>query len=254
MQSIYGFGQAEVRLFLEVSQGTLGSVQAVHPQLTANFRSTPSIVGWVNNAFHDVMPGDDREHGGVKYRPSQASRNDSGVVPVIQPFVEDNFGDEEAEWIAKIVRKHLGANHTVAVLVRARPHVIKTIQAFRKHGIAYEARDIDELQNEQHILDILSLTRGMLHVGDRLSWLACLRAPWCGLTLIDLSALAEGQRGRSILELLKDPERIAALSLDGRLRAVRTGEILEAAVHQVGHHPIRKIVESAWLALEGQPP
>ena len=48
-----------------------------------------------------------------------------------------------------------------------------------------------------------------------------------------------------------DPERIAALSLDGRLRAVRTGEILEAAVRQVGHHPIRKIVESVWLSLGG---
>ena len=251
MQSIYGFRQAEVRLFLEVAQGILGSVRLEHLQLTANFRSTPSIVGWVNNAFKDVMPEDDREHGGVKYRSSQASRSEPGAAPVIRPFIEDNLGEEEAEWIVKVARKHIAPKHTVAVLVRARSHVVKTIQAFRKHGIAYEAREIDGLQNEQHILDILSLTRAVLHVGDRLSWLACLRAPWCGLNLADLSALAEGQRGRSVLELLKDPERLGALSLDGRQRAIRTGEILEAAVHEIGHHPIRKIVESVWLALGG---
>ncbi len=251
MQSIYGFRQAEVKLFLEVAQGIFGSVRLQHLQLTANFRSTPSLVDWVNNAFRDVMPEEDWEHGGVQYRPSQASRSESGASPVIQPCIEDNLGEEEAEWIAKVAKKRLASNHSVAVLVRARSHVVRTIQAFRKHGIAYEAREIDELQNEQHILDILSLTRAVLHVGDRLSWLACLRAPWCGLNLADLSALAEGQRGRSLLELLKDPERFGALSLDGRRRAVRTGEILEAAVHQVGHHPIRKIVESVWLALGG---
>ncbi len=251
MQSIYGFRQAEVRLFLEVAQGTLGPVRLGHLRLTANFRSTPPIVEWVNTAFQAIMPEDDHEHGGVKYQPSEASRRESGLVPVIQPFVEDNLGDDEAEWIAKVARKHLAANHTVAVLVRARSHVVKTIQALRKHGIAYEAREIDELQNEQHILDVLSLTRAVLHVGDRLSWLACLRAPWCGLTLADLSALVEGQRGRSVLELLNDPERIAALSVDGRFRAVRASEILKAAVERVGHHPIRKIVESVWLSLGG---
>ncbi len=251
MQSIYGFRQAEVKLFLEVARGIFGSVRLDHLQLTANFRSTPSIVDWVNNAFKEVMQEDDWEHGGVKYQPSEASRRESSSASVIRPFIEDNLGGEEAEWIAKVASKHLASNHTVAVLVRARPHVVRTIQAFRKHGIAYEAREIDELQNEQHVLDILSLTRTVLHVGDRLSWLACLRAPWCGLNLADLSALAEGQRGRSVLELLKDPERLGALSLDGRQRAIRTGEILEAAVHQIGHHPIRKIVESVWLALGG---
>lgn len=251
MQSIYGFRQAEVKLFLEVARGALGSVRLNHLQLTANFRSTPSIVEWVNTAFENIMAEDDHEHGGVKYQPSQASRSESGTAPIIQPFVEDNLGDDEAEWIAKVARKHLALNHSVAVLVRARSHVAKTIQALRKHSIKYEAREIDVLQNEQHILDVLSLTRAALHVADRLSWLACLRAPWCGLTLTDLSALVEGQRGRSVLELLNDPARIAALSIDGRVRAVRTGEVLEAAVTQVGHHPIRKIVESVWLSLGG---
>jgi ATP-dependent helicase/nuclease subunit A len=135
--------------------------------------------------------------------------------------------------------------------VRARSHSVKIIQEFRKQGIDYEAREIDELQNEQHILDVLALARAILHAGDRLSWLACLRAPWCGLTLADLSALAEGQPRRIVLELLHDPDRIGAMSIDGRLRAVRTGEILEAAVRQVGRHPIRKIVESAWVTLGG---
>jgi len=251
MQSIYGFRQAEVRLFLEAARGRLGSVRLEHLQLSANFRSTPAIVNWVNGALQGLMDEDDTEHGAVKYRRSEASRSEPGAVPVIKAFVEDNYGEEEAEWIAQVARKQLKSGKTVAVLVRARPHVVKTIEALRKHDIHYEAREIDELQNEQHILDILSLTRAVLHVGDRLAWLACLRAPWCGLRLEDLSALVEGERDRTVLELMFDPDRIAALSSDGRVRAVRAGEILATAVREVGHHPIRKIVESLWLSLGG---
>jgi ATP-dependent helicase/nuclease subunit A len=250
MQSIYGFRQAEVRLFLDATQGAFQSVRLEHLKLTANFRSTTSIVEWVNQIFSEVMKEDDFEHGGVKYRRSVASRSAPAVRPFIQAYIEDN-GDEEADWIAATAKKHLVAGDTVAVLVKARSHSVKTIQAFRKHGIPYEAREIDELQNEQHILDILALVRAILHAGDRLSWLACLRAPWCGLTLADLSALAEGQSRRSVLELLYDPERIAAMTIDGRTRAIRTGEILAAAVRQVGHHPIRNVVESAWASLGG---
>jgi ATP-dependent helicase/nuclease subunit A len=253
MQSIYGFRQAEVRLFLEVVRGLLGSVRLEHLRLTANFRSQPSIVTWVNRLFDEIMPSDDYEHGGVKFQETVASRQEPGATPVIEAFIEDADGGEEAEWVAQTAKRHLHPGKTVAVLVKARSHVVKTIQAMRKHGIGYEAIEIDELQDQQHVLDVLSITRAILHVGDRLSWLACLRAPWCGSTLADLSALVEEQPRSTVtvMELLFTPERVAAMSLDGRLRAVRTGEILAAAVREVGRRPIRELVESVWLSLGG---
>ena len=107
------------------------------------------------------------------------------------------------------------------------------------------------LKEEQHILDLISLTRAVLHLGDRLSWLACLRAPWCGLTLADLSLLAENERDRTILDLLSDPQKIASLSPDGRSRAVRVQEILSHAVSNAGRVPLRDLVEQTWMRLGG---
>jgi ATP-dependent exoDNAse (exonuclease V) beta subunit len=83
------------------------------------------------------------------------------------------------------------------------------------------------------------------------AWLACLRAPWCGLTLADLAALAENEQERTILDLISDPAKIAALSADGRSRVTRVQQVLAEAVANVGRLPLRELVEKAWLALGG---
>lgn len=250
MQSIYRFREAEVSLFLQCwGRKQLGSVRLTPLRLTSNFRSTPEIVDWTQATLAPIMREDDPHDGGVKLRPARAVRDHSGLEPKLIPLVGDN-GNEEAQTILGIIRR-APSKGEIAILVRSRTQVITLLPALREAGIAYEAIDIDGLKDEQHILDLLSLTRALLHVGDRISWLACLRAPWCGLMLADLSALAEGEPKRVILDLLLDGAKIASLSPDGRMRAVRVGEILSAAVGQVGRLSLRELVEKTWMALGG---
>lgn len=254
MQSIYGFRQAEVSLFLDAAEGRLGQVALDRLQLTANFRSTRAITEWVNSQMSAVMTVDDRDSGAVSFRSSEAQRADVGSEPVFQPFFGSDAGQAEAEWIARLARQKLDEGQKVAVLVRARSHVVEILRAFRRAEggpVPYEAIEIDPLEEQQHVLDVLSIARAILHVGDRVAWLACLRAPWCGLSLADLSALAEGSPDKTILELLEDVDRIATLSPDGRLRAVRCGEILRSAVECAARRPIRSLVEAVWLKLGG---
>lgn len=258
MQSIYGFRQAEVSLFLDAAEGRLGHVALDRLQLTANFRSTRAITEWVNSRMSTVMTVDDRDSGAVCFRPAEAQRVEPnggpGSEPVFQPFFGSDGVEAEAEWIARLARQRLDEGQKVAVLVRARSHVVEILRAFRQAeggAVPYEAIEIDQLKEQQHVLDVLSIARAILHVGDRVSWLACLRAPWCGLSLADLSALGEGSPDQTILELLEDVDRIAMLSLDGRLRAVRCGEILRSAVECAGRRPIRALVEAVWLKLGG---
>ncbi len=244
MQSIYRFREAEVGLFLDCwEKEQLGDVRLHRLNLETNFRSTPEIVSWVAEKIGPTMAED-----AVKFRASTAYRERSGVDPKLVSFLEDN-GQLEAIEIVKVVKE--ATAKSMAILVRSRSHVNAILPALRRAEIPYRAIEIDALQTQQHIIDLLSLTRAILHLGDRVSWLACLRAPWCGLNLADLSALAEREPNRTILDLLSDPAKIAALSVDGRLRALRVQEILAKAVGDVGRLPLRKLVEGTWFALGG---
>ncbi len=250
MQSIYRFREAEVALFLGAwKQQRLGSVRLTPIRLVTNFRSTSEIVTWTEATLGPAMREEDAAHGAVQFQPSQASRPETGIGPQLIPFVDDN-GAAEAKEVVQIVQRSQGKGE-IAILVRSRAHIVSILPALRSAGIPYEALEIDELQAQQHILDLLSLTRALLHVGDRVSWLACLRAPWCGLTLADFSALAEQSSTQPIFDLLSDPERIARLSPDGRVRAVEVQELFSAALEQVGRVGLRTLVEQLWLALGG---
>jgi hypothetical protein len=47
--------------------------------------------------------------------------------------------------------------------------------------IDFESVEITKLQSHLLTRDLFSLTKALLHLGDKLAWLSVLRAPWCGL-------------------------------------------------------------------------
>ena len=248
MQSIYRFREAEISLFLKCWEDRqLGSVRLEPLRLTTNFRSTPEIVQWTEATFAAIMAEDNIAESAVQFRPAQAERPKSKTKPQLIPLIDDG-GEQEAQEIIRLIERG-PKNGTTAILVRSRSHIKDILPVLRRAGIVYEAIEIDALEEEQHVLDLISLTRALVHLGDKVSWLACLRAPWCGLTLADLSALAEKEPDRTVLDLLSDPAKIAALSPEGRSRALRVQEILSAAVSSVGHMPLLDFVERTWLEL-----
>lgn len=239
MQSIYRFRQAEVAFFLQCrDKQRLGAVRLERARLTANFRSTREIVDWAQERFATILGFDDLAQGNVGLRPASAMRTDTGAVPEVIPFVDDGRS-AQAQKVVELTRRSMKQGD-VAILVRGRSHLLEILPKLRDAGIRYEAIDIDQLCEEQHILDLISITRAILHVGDRLSWLACLRAPWCGLNLTELTTIAEGDPNSIILE------RISLVP-----RATRIGEVLREAVEAVGRLPLRDLVERTWLALGG---
>ena len=250
MQSIYRFREAEVGLFLRCwHEKQLGSVRLEQVALKTNFRSTPELIGWVQQTIGPIMAQEDPRLGAVLFRPSTANRKPHGLGARVVPLIEDGGAAEAAE-IVKVIRDAPG-EPSIAILVRARAHVAAILPALRKANVGYKAIEIEALKDQQHVMDVLSLTRAVLHLGDRVSWLACLRAPWCGLTLADLSALTENEPNRTVLDLLSDESKAAGLSPDGRGRAARLQAVLSQAVGNVGRMPLRELVEKTWLALGG---
>jgi ATP-dependent exoDNAse (exonuclease V) beta subunit len=117
--------------------------------------------------------------------------------------------------------------------------------------LAYQAVEIEALDQRQAIQDLLALTRALHHRADRVNWLAILRAPWCGLVLADLHALAADDHRSTIWQLMQDEARMNRLSADGQQRLAHVRSVLaEAYAHQGQHRP-RRWVEGIWQALGG---
>src|SRR5262249_17485186 len=95
---------------------------------------------------------------------------------------------------------------------------------------------------------LYALTRALMHLGDRIAWLAVLRAPWCGLTLADLLLLGSEDGGGLISERMGD---VAYLSADGRKRVERVRAVLAPLGKTRLRGALRERVEGAWLALGG---
>lgn len=254
MQSIYGFREAEVGLFLQARKNGVGAIRPISLALSVNFRSCPRVVDWVNRALRDAFPlEEDILSGAVTYEPSvafKADRSDSCVR--FHPFV-GHGQDAEAERVVEIIAEAQAARPggTIAVLVHARGHLNGIVSALRRRGKRFRAVEIDALGDRPVVRDLMSLTQALLHPGDRVAWLSILRAPWCGLTLKDLEALVAGDAASAVWDRLQDREIRGRLSPDAVSRTDRLIPILANAFALRGRIPPRRLVEGVWTALGG---
>jgi ATP-dependent helicase/nuclease subunit A len=252
MQSIYGFRQAEVRAFLELAEEGIGEVRFDVERLQTNFRSAPPIVSWINACFAHLMPAvDDRNRGAIAFRPStaasvQAGMHDSGVeLAAFSTRAAESHAI--AAMIAAAIEQH--PQWRIAVLVRARSHAREIAVSLRAGNIAFRAVDIEPLQDRAVVRDIIMLTRALLHLGDRIAWLAILRAPWAGLSLADLLTISRS--AALVWDALQDDVVLAGLSHDGRSRCMRVRITLIAAFTVRNDSSMARWIERTWLALGG---
>jgi ATP-dependent exoDNAse (exonuclease V) beta subunit len=254
MQSIYRFREAEVSLFLQAKHSGLGSVKLEPIELGTNRRSQEGLVKWFNESFPRVLPAqEDQTSGAVPYLP--ASPHEPALPGAAVTWHCGYDREEEAEKVVAIVREASGSK---AILVRNRAHLDEIVPALKEAGVRFRALDIEQLGEKQVVQDLYALTRALLHLGDRIAWLACLRAPWCGLTLADLLGLSVGppdeggaeytSAGSLVFDRLND---VVHLSADGRARVDRVHSVLAPLVENRLRGSLRERVEGAWLALGG---
>jgi len=252
MQSIYRFREADVGLFINVQhQQALGDVQLRPLQLSVNFRSERAVVDWVNKTFRLAMPAQASvTSGAVSYTASEAFNDHSASAAVTLHPLIDADKKQEAELVCDQVREAIERNDTVAILVRNKSHLAQITTQLKDQNLAYQAVEIETLSQQPVIRDLTSLTCALLHLADRTAWLAILRAPWCGLTLMDLESLA-GQSNQSIWTLLNNEERLRVLSADGQLRTKRLRVVLKQALIQRRRITLSRWIEGVWIALGG---
>ncbi len=258
MQSIYRFREAEVGLYLRARIEGIGGVPLTPLTLTVNFRSQRGVVDWVNRAFELVMPdAEDLASGAVPYVRSQAQHQSDSDEEVVHVHALGSFDRAaEAQRVVEIVRweqseESENTNKNIVLLVRARGHLLHIAQALREAGLSFQAVEIEALGQRPVVQDLSALTRALFHPADRIAWLALLRAPWCGLTLADLLALAADDHRATLWTLMRDDARVQTLSANGAYRLLRVRAILEEFLAARRRVPAARWVEGAWLALGG---
>ena len=254
MQSIYRFREADVGLYLEIRDHGLGAVPLRALTLETNFRSRPAVVEWVNDVFGKLLPmQDDVSAGAVAYTASRAQRGEDPESGASIHCLIDDDGSEEAALVVSLVRqvRRQHAEQTIAVLVRARAHLPKLLVGLREAGIAFRGVDLDPLRSMVVVQDLLALTRALAYPADRIAWFSIMRAPWCGLTLADLTILGKTPSGQTLLDSMGDGLTDVGLSSDGCIRVQRLHEVMRAALAFRGRCTWCRLVEETWLALGG---
>jgi len=288
MQSIYFFREADAELFgrvrelgLELANGE--TLQLGFVPLSANFRTAPRLVDRLNEIFGLVFAEDDGS--GVSFSPAEAARGRDGKgnldlelhlrfapqatnkIQVIAqaPSESDDPAAQQLKDILEVIHSHqsaidaaklAGEKYRVSVLGRARKSLIPIAAALREARIPYRAVDLEQLGERPEVLDALALGRALLNAQDRVAWLGVLRAPWCGLGLLDFHAAAGGDDP----ELLPQPvpaliqNRLPLLSEVGRTAVERVLTAVGSAAEIRITRPTASLgtwLEQVWLRLGG---
>ncbi|MEP6997280.1 MAG: UvrD-helicase domain-containing protein [Betaproteobacteria bacterium] len=255
MQSIYGFREAEVGLYLDAQrQRRLGGVALELLNLQCNFRTQCELVDWVNRVFAQVLGAEQRSAEGAIAFSAATAVLPAETPPAVTLDARTTDAEEAATVVAHVRAALAGGAEEIAVLVRKRGDLAQILPALRAAGIAFAAVELDRMAERQAILDLTSLTHALIQPADRLAWLAILRAPWCGLTLPDVFALVGRAAARPLSEAIlahADEGGPSGLSGDGAVRLQRLAAVIGPALAERGRLPLATAVRGVSLALGG---
>ena len=265
MQSLYGFRNANVGLFLEARSQPINNIRLKPLDLQVNFRSQAGVIDWVNEVFADAFPSRDNiSRGAVRYSSATAFHPElEGEAVTIDAFMDyPDAASQEATQVVELVNqaKQQNPDGSIAILVRNRSHLKEILPALYNAGHSWQATDIDPLAKRMPVIDLMSLTRALLSPADRIAWLSVLRAPWCGLDLHDLyhltnTPLAENPAAPGqyplLIGQLQHHQSIDKISDSGQQILNRVAAILIPAWQQRQRKPLRCLVEGVWLTLGG---
>ena len=201
-----------------------------------------------------ILPAiDEADRGAIAYKPCSPHQKESLEPGVVLHPATDSKSDEEARDVVQVIkniRAH-SPDDSIAILVQARPHLLRIVPFLQEAGIQFRAEDIDPLTSRPAVLDLLALMRALISPMDRVSWLSILRAPWCGLSLEDLHRLCRLDATSPIWDLLHQEERFSQLSEEGQQRA---GKFIQAMKPVLAVFPainFRDLLQGCWISLGG---
>lgn len=256
MQSIYRFREADVSLFLQVADNqntqVFCNLDIETLALSENFRSSSTLVSWFNQTFDDSFPcKNDVLTGAIRYSAATSSRaSDQHCVD----FHLANSKAHEAQLLVDAVQNALSElnneSSKIAILVRSRAQLDYLLPSLSAAQIDYVGVDIQPLAAQQAVIDVIALCKAICREDDKLSWLALLRGPWCGLSLAEIKKLLAAP-SKTVWQQLENCN-LSNFEEASRLRLERFVRLMREAKQQSQQVDLGALTRWAWTRLGGE--
>jgi ATP-dependent helicase/nuclease subunit A len=239
-QSIYGFRNADVRIFRKTrKEFREGPASVEELVLKAGFRSTPALGGFHNWLFaHEAVMGTgDKPDYAAKFEPVEAQRSGrddglSGEILITDVGIDEveSSGDDdrnaearreaEAAGIAKRLHEIVESGLTkvgddgalrpveygdIALLFRAMTDINKYERALHRYGIPFYTVAGRGFWQRTEVTDLLNMVRALDNRKDSVALAGVLRSPMFGFDdneLYHVALVGNGREKRTFLERL----------------------------------------------------
>ncbi|MEJ2542546.1 MAG: UvrD-helicase domain-containing protein [Calditrichaceae bacterium] len=201
-QSIYGFRNADIRIFKQVKE--IFANQVIHEDETDyegnvvfqdSFRFLPRLNAFINHTFERILQEDVNNSFEVGYHPLKAKRELSGkgwIELALLQSDEDRVR-VEADYLANVIKNLIEQEATIfhwegdekeepvqygdiAILLRSRTHLLEIEQALRSRNIPFKTAGGIGYWQQQEIYDFNYLLRFISNPKDDFALVAVLRS------------------------------------------------------------------------------
>lgn len=203
-QSIYRFRKVDRHLIEKSEQGLLAR-GGVRFESVRNFRSTPSILRFVNAYAAGAFP---REAPSREVLPEAPDSRVRLVTVALdeEKALADDYRAAEAAFVAGEITDLAKAGRpwgSIAVLARSSASLTPLADELKSLGIPFSLRGGQELLERQEIIDLIRLLTFLHDPADNLSLVGTLRSPLFLISDAALFLLREKQAKGSLWDYLK---------------------------------------------------
>lgn len=212
-QSIYGWRSADIETY-KTTISDLEKAGALSSRITVNFRSTSSVIRFVNSfgkaLFSNIAPGEQPFSCG--YSPIEPRPNPGEGLGVFVHSLPTMNAEPMAVVQAEKIADLITDPGSTAVLLRAKTHMDPILAELDKRHIPYTVEASRDFQDREEIKDTAALLRYLLSENDTSHEIFTLRSMYFG---IDDRQITEWKMKGKVSEGIT-----SALELLSRLRAV----------------------------------
>ncbi len=191
-QSIYGFRNADIRIFRQVKETFAGNAGFDDPAhfpgnvvLQNSFRFSPDLNAFINDLFDHILRPDERNDFEVEFQPLVAQRSAGGESHIELALLEAEEEVTEEAYIAATIHRLIDESRNqeqairygdIAVLLRSRNNLLAIEQALRNYGIPFKTVKGIGYWQQQEIYDFYHLLRFLADPADDFSLIGILRS------------------------------------------------------------------------------